>query len=169
MMERDGTLVCRVPTREELERRWETLAQNQDGGGNWSIWKDQALEQAEKGMCIPYYGFLGEEIVCEATAMLCPEVVQNSAGLVDGSTAYLAAFRTVEEYRGKGYFSQLFTYLLEDLKKRGFTRVTLGVEPSQERNKAIYAHFGFTQLVKRGWETYPDGTAIPVEYYQRLL
>ena len=48
------------------------------------------------------------------------------------------AFRTIEDYQGKGYFSKLFKYMIDDLKNKGYKRVTLGVEPEETKNKKRY-------------------------------
>lgn len=60
-------------------------------------------------------------------------------------------------------------FMLDDLREKGFIRVTLGVEPAEEMNKKIYAHYGFTEYVKRAEETYPDGTVITVDYFAKRL
>lgn len=118
---------------------------------------------------IPYYGILGSNIICEATAMLHPKIVQNSSGLVGSHTVYLSAFRTNDKFQGKGYFSKLFHFMIDDLWHRGFTKATLGVEPVEEKNKDIYTHYGFTEYIKSGKGCYPDGTIIDVEYYGKTL
>lgn len=59
--------------------------------------------------------------------------------------------------------------MLDDLREKGFTRATLGVEPAEEINKKIYAHYGFTEYVKRAEETYLDGTVIAVDYFAKRL
>ena len=118
---------------------------------------------------MPYYGILDGQIISEATAILDGTIAQNSAGLVDEKTVYLSAFRTITEYQGKGYFSKLFWFMLDDLKSRGYEKVTLGVEPAEVENKEIYFHYGFTEHIKNGVETYPDGTRIDVEYYGKIL
>ena len=107
--------------------------------------------------------------VTDTTAMLHPKVVQNSAGLVDGHTVYLSAFRTIDKFQGKGYFSKLFHFMIDDLRHKGFTKATLGVEPADEKNKDIYIHYGFNEYIKSGKEYYPDGTVIDVEYYGKTL
>lgn len=101
--------------------------------------------------------------------MLHPEVVQNSTGLVDRHTVYLSAFRTISKFQGKGYFSKLFHFMIDDLRQKGFTKATLGVEPIEVKNKEIYTHYGFTEYIKSGKEYYPDGTVIDVEYYGKRL
>lgn len=162
--------VCKIATAGELERKWdEEIARQPDDAFNQRTWKQQNLERYEQGAILPYFGLLEGEVICEAIAMLNPAFVQNSEGLVDETTVYLAAFRTADAFENQGYFSRLFRFMLADLKKRGFTRATLGVEPDSTRNKAIYAHYGFTDFIKAGQESYPDGTMIDAEYYGRTL
>ena len=130
--------------------------------------KDLADYQVE-GKTIPYYGILDGEIICEATAVIDPEPARRSRGLVDEQTAYLEAFRTNEPFMGQGYFSRLFAFMLEDLRRRGYRRVTLGVETNDMKNKAIYTHYGFTGYLTTEQERYPDGTTVEVEYYAKTL
>lgn len=158
--------ICKIPTIEEMNAKWDyEIAHSGDDMGNWIIWKKENISRFKRGDIIPYYGILGGDIICEATAIIAPSAVQNSDGLVGDSTAYLSAFRTIPEYQGKGYFSALFGYMVNDLKDRGFTRLTLGVEPGEVTNRQIYAHFGFTEYIKSATETYPDGTVIEVDYF----
>lgn len=161
---------CKVADRSDMEHRWETLiAEAGEDRANWVIWKKSAIRQAAAGESLPYYGILDSEIICEATACLCAQNVQNAEGLIDEKTAYLCAFRTVEACRGKGYFSRLLRWLLDDLRQRGYKAVTLGVEPEETQNRQIYAHFGFDEYVKSATERYPDGTVITVDYYRKRL
>lgn len=162
--------VCKIPSLEEMEEKWAyEIAIHPNSRANWVTWRQEALENFQKGYNIPYYGLLGQTILCEATANLAPAIVQNSQGLVGEHTAYLSAFRTIAPYRGKGYFSKLMQFMLNDLKQRGITRVTLGVSPTSEKNKQIYRHFGFTEYIKSAAESNPDGTAEMVEYYGRQI
>ena len=162
---------CKIPTIEEMERKWnyQIATSSETNRANWIFWKKEAILHYQKGDSISYYGILNDEIICEATAMLNPDVVQNSKDLVDDVTAYLCAFRTIPDQQGQGYFSKLFCYMIDDLKERGFTKVTLGVEPNEQKNLEIYQHYGFTEYIKRGIEQYPDGTTIQVDYYAKTL
>ena len=162
--------ICKIPTLDELIKKQDyEMEHNPDEKENWLIWKKQAIERYNSKKIIPYYGFLDDKIICECTAAIDPSFIQNSDGLVDLETAYLFAFRTVEEYQGQGYFSRLFKFMIDDLKSRGYKRVTLGVEPTEEKNKQIYQKYGFTKLIKKAKEVYPDGTEIDVEYYGKDL
>ena len=165
-----GPFICKIASPQEMEIKWDyELARHKGSSENWRIWKEQSIENRRRGYTIPYYGILEGTIICEATAMVHPGAVQNSEGLVDSHTVYLSAFRTISEFQGKGYFSKLFHFMLDDLRQKGFTKATLGVEPSEEENKAIYAHYGFTEFIKSGKERYPDGTVIDVEYFGKTL
>ena len=58
---------------------------------------------------------------------------------------------------------------VEDLRKRGFTKAILGVAVADDWHQKMYEHWGFTEYLKTGEETYPDGTIIDVEYYGKKL
>ena len=161
---------CKIASFEELNKKWDyEIEHHVHDKRNWMIWKRKFLENYRNGDILPYYGILDGTIICEATAMFSPKIVQNSAGLVGDYVVYLSAFRTMEEYQGKGYFSKLMKFMLDDLKQKGVIRVTLGVEPADKTNQKIYAHFGFTEYIKSAVESYPDGTVIDVDYYGKNL
>ena len=162
--------ICKIATLNEMNTKWDYEIDNaSDDKNNWITWKKDNIERFQKGIIIPYYGLLDGKIICECTAVLSPLAVQNSEDLVDDKTAYLTAFRTIPGYQGQGYFSKLYKFMIEDLKKRGYERVTLGVEPEEERNKEIYFKYGFNEHIKNSKEVYPDGTEIYVEYYRKTL
>lgn len=161
---------CKIASLEEMNIKWDyEIAHAGEDRNNWIIWKKSSIEHAQEGKALPYYGILDGQIICEATAILDGSIAQNSDGLVDEKTAYLSAFRTLEEYQGRGYFSKLFQFMLADLKSRGYEKVTLGVELEELKNKQIYAHYGFNEHIKNGVESYPDGTEIDVEYYEKRI
>ena len=158
----------KIASIEEMEAKWNYEIKKHKSG-NWKIWKDEAIERVKNGQSIAYYGILNGEIICEATAMFDKNIVQNHEGLIDEKTAYLCAFRTVEKYKRKGYFSKLFTFMLNNLKENGYEKVSLGVEPCETENLEIYKHFGFNDYIKSAKETYPDKTVIDVDYYMKSL
>lgn len=59
--------------------------------------------------------------------------------------------------------------MIDDLKNRGYEKVTLGVEPNETENLKIYQYLGFNEFIKSSQETYPDGTVIDVDYYGMWL
>ena len=162
--------VCKIASFDEMNTKWDYEIEHAiNDKENWIIWKKDNIERFQNGFIIPYYGILDGKIICECTAALNSSVVQNADSLVDEKTAYLTAFRTIIEYQGKGYFSKLFRFMIEDLKKRGYEKVTLGVEPEEIKNKEIYFKYGFNEHIKDSKEVYPDGTEIDVEYYGKKL
>ena len=162
--------VCKIATLEDIIKKHDyEIEKAVEDKSNWIIWKEKAIEKYNKGLSITYMGLLNDEIICECTAAINPTIVQNAEGLVNDKTAYLFAFRTNEEYQGKGYFSILFKFMINDLISRGYEKVTLGVESEEEKNKAIYNKYGFTEHIKDAQEIYPDGTTIDVEYYGKKL
>lgn len=162
--------VCKIASIDEMNIKWDYEIEHAiNDKENWIIWKKDNIERFQNGFIIPYYGILDGKIICECTAALNSSVVQNADSLVDEKTAYLTAFRTITKYQGKGYFSKLFKFMIEDLKNRGYEKVTLGVEPEETKNKEIYFKYGFNEHIKDSKEVYPDGTEIDVEYYGKKL
>ena len=156
--------ICKIAAINEMEIKWNYEIKKHKNR-NWKIWKSDAISRVKNGQSFVYYGILNSEIICETTAMLDKSIVQNYEGLVDDKTVYLCAFRTVEKYQGKGYFSKLFNFMINDLKNRDYKKVTLGVEPAEIDNLKIYNHLGFDRFIKSAQEIYPDGTVIDVDYY----
>lgn len=164
----ENNYICKIASIDEMEEKW-NYEIKKNKSPNWKIWKHEAIGRAKSGQSIAYYGILNGKIICEATAMLDKKIVQNYENLVDDKTVYLCAFRTIEKNQGKGYFSKLFHFMIDDLKNRGFEKVTLGVEPSETENLKIYQHLGFNEFIKSAQETYPDRTVIDVDYYSKDL
>ena len=161
-MNKELNYVCKIPSVSEMEQRWDYEISLHSKKENWIVWKAEAIDHFRNGDSIPYYGILDGMIICEATAALHPDF--DVANAVE-----LCAFRTIKEYRGKGYFSELMKYMLKDLKQRGYTRAIVGVEPSEVVNKEIYDHWGFKDYISSDTETYPDGTVIQVDFYGKSL
>lgn len=166
--ERDN-YICKIASVQEMNVKWDyEISQATNNKNNWIIWKEKNINNYKNGKIIPYYGILNGQIICEATAVLTSDIVQNDK-LVDDTTAYLTAFRTNKEYEGKGFFSKLYKFMEKDLISRGYKLLTLGVEPKEVRNYQIYCHYGFNEFIKSGVEEYPDGTKIDVNYYGKKL
>ena len=161
--------ICKIATKEEKLKQLEyDKSINPGEEENWDKWIEE-FKNIPDGHRITYFGILNGEVISEASAGLKKDTFQNTDGLIDDTTAYLFAFRTKKEYQKKGYFTPLFKFMLEDLKKRGYKKVTLGVEPEEIENKARYNHYGFIEHIKDAQEVEPDGTVINVEYYGKSL
>ena len=63
-------------------------------------------------------------------------------------TAYLCAFRVQEKYRRQGIGTRLIETAVKDLKEKGFTGVTIGVEEAEELNVKLYRRLGFNTKIK---------------------
>lgn len=162
--------ICRIATIEDIAEMYDHLIKNYpDDETNWSALIEKGFKRVKNGQVISYIGILDGIIICESMAAVDASIVQNCEGLVDDKTAYLFAFRTDDDYQGKGYFSKLNHFMIDDLKSRGYERATLGVEPKEKTNKAIYSKYGFTEFIKSGKEVYSDGCMIDVEYYAKSL
>ena len=170
-----GEYICKIATIEEMEQNWNYLVEIHKDNNAWKIWKEKAIKDMKNRNTIVYYGILNGIVISEATAFITSVNVQNSDGLVNDNTAYLSAFRTREEYQGKKYFSNLYNFMEKDLKRRGYSKLTLGVEPCETTNIKIYFNYGFTDYIKTAYEIYPakneneEPEKILVNYYSKQL
>ena len=64
------------------------------------------------------------------------------------TTAYLCAFRVMDELRGKGLGTELMLKVLERLSDLGYLYATIGVEPEEIANIRLYNKLGFTEKMK---------------------
>lgn len=62
--------------------------------------------------------------------------------------AYLCAFRVQKEYRHQGLGTILINAVIEKVKERGYTEVTIGVDETEEDNIRLYRRVGFEEKVK---------------------
>ena len=147
-----NNFICKIASREELLKRWDYLIEIHPENHKWVKFKEKALKHFDENSTISYLGFLNNEIICEITAYIKNSAfigdISDSSGLLSDSMAYLAAFRTNKEYEGQGYFSQLYRFVENDLKERGYTELSLGVGPKAVRNMEIYFHLGFREYIK---------------------
>ena len=144
--------ICKVADRNELLKRWEYLIDIHPGNNKWVEFKNNALKHYNEKSTISYIGILNNEIICEATAYIDNSAfigdISEPSGLLSDSMAYLAAFRVNKEHEGKGYFSKLYMFIENDLMERGYSELSLGVEPNEVRNIEIYFHLGFRDYIK---------------------
>ena len=144
--------VCKIADRDELIKRWKYLVEIHPVNNIWEKFRDNALNNFDNDNTISYVGILNGEIICELTAYIKEEAfiddIDDCEDLLSEDRCYLAAFRTNKEYEGQGYFSLLFDYVVEDLKSRGYSELSLGVSPNEVRNMEIYFHLGFRDYIK---------------------
>lgn len=86
------SFICKIASLAEMNTKWDyEIARSGEDRENWIVWKKRNMEKYRRGDILPYYGILEGRIIWEATAMLHPDIVQNSAGLVDRHTVSLSA------------------------------------------------------------------------------
>lgn len=171
--------VCKIATLDEIIKRMDYLIETHPNNNVWVCAKENAIRGYNEKSKIMYIGILDDEIICEATAYISEEAfvgdIQNTENLLSKTRAYLSGFRTNKVHEGKGYFSLLFKYMEDDLKQRGYTELSLGVEPCEVRNMQIYFKFGFTNYIRTSIEYLPakDENSKPQEeiinyYYKEI-
>lgn len=168
---------CIVATKQDVINYYDEKISNNPTDESLKIYKNHFVSAVEEKTRICYFGILNNQIICKTTAVvsLLDRFVQNKENLIDNNTAYLTAFQTKPEFEGKGYFSKLYKFMEQDLKKRGFKKLTLGVEPCEVRNMQIYFHLGYTKFIKHGFETYEPitkcekGETVLVCFYEKKL
>lgn len=160
---------CVIATEKLLNKKWNIEIKKHDNSDVWKKFKIESLRNIDNR--IVYMGILNDEIITESTAIISENDIdmQNKVGLIGEGKAYLTAFRTNKEFENQGYFSKLYSFMEEDLKKRGFKSLTLGVEPCETRNIQIYFKWGFTKYIKTDYEYYSNGEKILVNYYEKEL
>ena len=116
-------------------------------------------------------GLLNGNIITECTAIVSKNDLdmQKKDSLVGDGRAYLTSFRTNKEFENQGYFSKLYKFMENYLKKRCFNYLTLGVEPCEIRNIQIYFKWGFTKYIKTEYEYYSSDEKALVNYYEKGL
>ncbi len=175
MTKSNNNYICKIADIEEINTKWDYEINNHPHDNSWVVWKKKFIDSVKAGKRICYYGILNGQIISEATAVIAKGDIQNSEGLIDDHMAYLNAFRTITEYQGQGYFSKLYKFMEIDLKNRGFTKLTLGVEPSEVKNMQIYFNWGYINFVKMDYEKYPKDNdhskseRIIVNYYSKNI
>ena len=115
--------ICKIATLEEMEQNWNYLIEIHPNNNAWKIYKEEAIKNMKEKNTIVYYGILNGTIISEATAFISNTYDTNE--LVNEHTSYLSVFRTRKEYQEKGYFSKLYNFMENDLKKRGYTKLVV--------------------------------------------
>lgn len=87
--------------------------------------------------------FIGEITVNYSSHNLDTEAIKNKR-------VYLEAFRIKKEYQKQGLGQKLLDYAISDLKEKGYTEFTVGVEDDNEVAKHIYFKLGFTKEIDKG-------------------
>lgn len=135
--------------------------------------KNIVIDRIKDNLAYTYIGILNDEIIGEITAAIDPvgviNFVHNPDGLIDDKTAYLFNILIKTTYRNMGYFTKLFQYVLNDLKEKGYEKVTLGVDTSNEKNMKIYKKNDFNEHIKTVKKVYDKNIIVEIEYLGKKL
>lgn len=139
-------VIFRAATRDDLERIWQFNVDSHPGDDRWAAWRDECLRSFGDGSRVTFVCVVDDMPVGEVTLVLSPahQAIRGRTVLADGGkTGNVNALRVAKAYEGRGYASRMMRLLTEYALAHGLTRLTIGVEASEMRNRAIYSHWGF--------------------------
>lgn len=135
----------RIATRADFDALWDrNIAENPDEP-MWPVWRERFRSRIDRGQAITFAVVIHGEPVGEGTLELN---TGKDPRLCDGkNSAYLAALRIRPEFEGQGHISRLVRRMEDHAWNLGFENLTIGVEAREARNRAIYARWGYVNLV----------------------
>lgn len=140
----------RAASKEDMERIWQFNVDMHPGDARWEAWRERSLARHGSGESMTFVCVVDDVPVGEVTLIVSPahEAVRGRTALADGAkTGNVNALRIARAYEGRGYASGLFRLLTAYAKEHGITRLTIGVEACETRNRAIYSHWGFDRFL----------------------
>jgi len=146
----------KIATLEELERRWDINIANNIGDNRWVDWKAIAIENHKNNKCTTFVVLYGEEPIGEGTLIPTLQSVEINGLRID------------KQHEGKGHISKLVKIMEQYAKDEGYKTATIGVEPKETRNLAIYLHWGYNTFVKLEISNMKEEEGL-VLYYSKLL
>ena len=160
----------KIATYDDIKNYYNTLIESEPDNIYLPAQRDKRLKSLESKTRMFFYGYIGNRVITQGSATVSEddEFTQNKEYVVSKNCAYLFNFLTVEEMRGKGYFSKLYKFIEKTLLEMGFEYLSLGVEPDDTENRERYRKMGFDTLIYAGCEEF-DGMKIDVEYYRKKI
>lgn len=144
-------MVCyRKATMEDLERLWDRSIADHPGEECYIRWKQQFISDNQTGRAATFAVVIDGEPVGEGTLLFSPEcrAIRGRAILADGkTTANINALRIRREFEGMGHISRLVKRMEDFARDQGCATITIGVEAGEARNRAIYAHWNYVNLI----------------------
>ena len=157
----------RPATPEDLERLWTYNIESHPGDARWVRWKTEYIGYNERGVARTFAVLADGVPVGEGTLLFDPgcKAVNGRLVLADGKrVANVNALRIQKTHEGKGQISRLVALMEQAAREMGYTRLTIGVDECETRNRAIYEHWGYTRLL---FSEMDDGEL--VLYYEKEL
>lgn len=137
-------------TTEILNQLWDKNIANHPGDERWVNWRTDYKEYNNLDWAKTFAVVKDGTAVGEGTLIFNPHCKATAGNhlLADGKDrVYLNALRIEKQYRGYGHISTMVKIMEDYARSLGYTYVTIGVDDSNEKNKAIYTHWGYTDLV----------------------
>ena len=107
------------------------------------------IEKINKGELDVYTIYDSNEIIGKLFVNYVNRALENET--IPGKRVYISHFFIKEEYRNKGLGTKLLDYTLKDLKEKGYTEFTVGVQEKNETAKHIYFKKGFNIKINHGF------------------
>ena len=146
----------REATVAELDVKWDKNIADNVGDERWVAWKEIAIENHVKKKTKTFVVLYGEEPIGEGTLIFLLQSVEVNGLRID------------KKYEGKGHISRLVRIMEQYAKSEGYKTSTIGVEPKETRNLAIYLHWGYDSFDKLVI-TDPKEEGGLILYYSKIL
>lgn len=149
------------------EKQWQKIIATHPGDIRWVNWRDEYRKYFRLGMSTPFAVMQDKVPVGEVTLLFSPlcKALAGRCVLADGkTTANINGLRIEKQYEGQGHISKLMKAAEKFAKEKGYKYLTIGVTATHTRTKAIYNHFGYTELL---FSELDEGDI--VEYYRKEI
>jgi len=125
---------------------------------DFSSYKNRLCNAILSGVKDVYIINFNETIVGEITVQYGEK---SPLETIPGKRVYFSAFRIIPEFRNRKLGQQLLRFVIDDLKSKGYSEFTIGVEDGNENAIHLYSKFGFSKSISRRKEFYEG---VPCEY-----
>lgn len=140
----------RAATMDDLACIWEKNIRANADDPRWMVWRDEYIGYNRSGAAQTYVVLCNGEPVGEGTLLFLPEcgAIAGRTELADGTAvANINALRIEKAHEGQGHISAIMHQMEAEAARCGYQRLTIGVEEKEERNQAIYRHWGYDRLI----------------------
>lgn len=114
----------------------------------WPKYAQLRIKQLENHEIDIYVFEVNGEIIGELTVHYVNQNLPTET--IPGQRAYFSTFRVIHHMQGLGIGQELMNYAIEDLKSKGYTEFTVGVEADNPVANHIYAKMGFIEPIDKG-------------------
>ena len=160
-------VIVRPATPDDLEQLWRHNIDSHPGDDRWVRWRETYIGYNQTGAARTFAVVVEDRPVGEGTLLFDPScsAIDGRQLLADGKTVVnLNALRIQKPWEGRGWISTMVRQMEQYAREAGFSRITIGVDESEHRNRAIYTHWGYTRLLF----TEPEDGEL-VLYYEKDL